>query len=120
MDRERRLKVIYSQLPTVKCKWLCHDACGPVRMTMSATEARRIDRALGEPLDHDPVTLTCTALGPDKRCRVYEQRPLVCRVYGVARRLPCGFGCQPVRVMDDKEVEDTIRKIEAIDNRTKS
>ncbi len=34
-------------------------------------------------------TLDCVFLTPDKRCAIYEDRPEVCRLFGMIPRLPC-------------------------------
>lgn len=66
-----KLKVIYDQVPGVNCKGLYHGACGPV---------------------------PATALEREKIRSVYEARPLICRVYGVAEGLRCEHGCWPEKV----------------------
>ena len=45
--------------------------------------------------------------GPDcgRRCAVYALRPLICRLWGVMRSLPCMYGCYPEggRFLSDEE-----------------
>lgn len=79
-------------VPDSNCKGMCADACGPIGM--SQKEADRIAA------NHDGLelsvdeTLTCSALH-DGRCTIYDDRPLVCRLWGSTDRLPCPFGCEP-------------------------
>jgi len=40
-------------------------------------------------------TFWCEALTSDKRCAIYELRPIVCRLWGAAEGLECPFGCVP-------------------------
>lgn len=37
----------------------------------------------------------CDALTADKRCAVYELRPMICRLWGATESLPCIYGCVP-------------------------
>lgn len=96
----------YAQVPPmVDCRGLCHSSCGPVpsgkrererlrerhRLTLPVPNTRAIIaevRAGGEPP-------TCPALDADNRCSVYEDRPLLCRLWGAVEDLRCPYGCQP-------------------------
>lgn len=48
----------------------------------------------------------CPHLGPDG-CKVYEERPLICRLFGTTPTLPCPNGRRP-RVMTDPKVEHQV------------
>jgi Fe-S-cluster containining protein len=37
----------------------------------------------------------CPALSDAGRCTVYDDRPFVCRIYGVTEMLACPYGCEP-------------------------
>lgn len=102
------LERIYRSVPTVQCRGLCARSCGPI--DMSVEERRRIaDRGVtiepptiallaihdgGEPMD-------CPALVAG-RCSVYEDRPLICRLWGAVESMPCPHGCEatPGLLMD--------------------
>jgi hypothetical protein len=30
-----------------------------------------------------------------QRCRVYEIRPMICRLWGLVKGMPCPYGCRP-------------------------
>lgn len=47
--------------------------------------------------------LTCGLLKKG-RCSIYANRPLICRLFGVAKELPCPFGCKPERWLEKPEV----------------
>ena len=47
--------------------------------------------------------MTCSMLAPNGRCTVYSLRPLVCRMWGVVRAMPCPWGCEPERWLTDRE-----------------
>jgi len=94
---------IYRAVPTVACKGLCSESCGPI--AMSADEHRRIaDSGIDIPtpmqlLESDDPT--CPALA-DGRCTVYGARPLICRLWGAVESMPCPHGCEvaPGLLMD--------------------
>ena len=90
------LEDLYGRVPHVNCKGLCIDACGVIE----ATDEERA-RLPGLPLaDEAQATYErrghyhCPLL-KNGRCTVYEQRPLVCRLYGAVDlpALTCPFGC---------------------------
>lgn len=95
----RRLDAVYAQIPTVECKGLCVEACGPIGLTPA--EWDRVAELSGiEPgIDAD---LTCTLL-QNGRCAGYAARPFICRIWGVEETMPCPFGCEPSRVLSKAE-----------------
>lgn len=104
------LEELYAALPAVDCQRLCQDYCGPV---IGSQEEMRRARAAGvdlaEPMlkwielgnGRAPIP-SCPAL-KDGACSVYESRPYICRVWGVADSLPCEYGCQPERTLSEDE-----------------
>ena len=40
-----------------------------------------------------------------------EVRPLICRLYGLVKRMACPWGCQPDRWMTDVEAYELLRKV---------
>jgi hypothetical protein len=60
---------------------------------MTAPEAAILD-ARGIHVDHNPITLTCNQL-VEGRCAIYDDRPLVCRLWGAIPTMRCPFGCEP-------------------------
>jgi Fe-S-cluster containining protein len=77
---------------------------------MSAAERRRIaDRGVTIPPATEALeqilkgerTQDCPAL-VDGRCSVYEDRPLICRLWGAVESMPCVHGCEatPGLLMD--------------------
>jgi hypothetical protein len=51
--------------------------------------------------------LSCPHLGKNG-CEVYDDRPLICRLFGTTPRLPCPNGKRP-EVMIDAEIEQQIQ-----------
>ena len=91
-------------IPSFECVPGCHDCCGPV--TTSSEEMSRLpvktdaehEAALGEP--------NCVQPGPNG-CRMYAERPLICRLFGTTASMPCPNGRRP-ETMVDSEIENQI------------
>ena len=87
------LASMYASLPTVVCKGLCAESCGPI--ACSQAEADRMEAAAGRPLEF-ARRLTCGYLDQgNRRCTVYVVRPMICRLWGVAKEMRCPWGCEP-------------------------
>lgn len=71
----------------LKCARGCSHCCQD-GLTVFAVEAERIQRNCGQLLKegspHPPGR--CAFLGPDQECRIYENRPYVCRTQGLPLR----------------------------------
>jgi hypothetical protein len=98
------LRDIWVRIPEAHCQGLCTDSCGPI--DMSEGERRRL---LARGVAMPPLSVEmldpayhCPALVKG-RCIVYEDRPTICRLWGVVESMPCPYGCQPDRVLDDAE-----------------
>ena len=77
--------------------------------------ASRLEVAqLGAPLTFHPRSLSCVFLDGNRRCLVYDMRPMICRVYGVSLGLPCPHGCVPERWLTDEEGRDFVARAMAI------
>lgn len=96
---DARLQELYDQIPAIPdCDGRCWTSCGPI--DMSDRERQRIRRAGHRitPMDQARAsagTYWCEALTGDKRCAVYEIRPLICRMWGAMESLRCPYGCVP-------------------------
>lgn len=111
------LQAIYDDLPRIDCQGACHAACGPIDMT--GLERRRIARVTG--VDIPKLTSVfssvrvegyrCPALGMMGSCTVYEVRPLVCRIWGLTKRLPCFAGCRPQRWLSEPEAYELMARV---------
>ena len=121
------LRALYDELPSLNCKGLCANSCGPIDMT---DVERGHLRDLGVEIPVFTVEAArrwaenqrvddCPALGPMgshpllpnvriARCTVYEDRPLICRLWGLAESMPCPHGCKPERYLSDEEAYDFI------------
>lgn len=79
----------------------CHDCCGPV--TASSEEMARLPAKSGAEHDLALAEWRCVHLG-EHGCGVYDERPLVCRLFGTIDTLRCPHGRKP-DIMTDPEVE---------------
>lgn len=106
---DKDLDALYAELPHLDCKGHCFEECTVI--PCSSRERDRAAEALGEPLIAPPPRLICSALNLlDHRCRIYEKRPLICRLWGLAEGMPCPHGCKPERVLTDKEAQEFIER----------
>jgi Fe-S-cluster containining protein len=106
-----QLDQLYAELPTIACQGMCWDSCGPIEMTVA--ERERISRAgvdipQGSYLRDGPAL--CPALTMLHQCSVYEIRPLICRIWGMTRRMRCNFGCKPDRYLSEPEAYEFIAR----------
>lgn len=113
----RALKKIYKRVPDCHCKGLCVQACGPV--PFSATERAKVESLAPHgwidwenpvgtyiPVSDENSDLICPFLQQGK-CSIYDDRPLVCRMYGAAEKLQCEHGCKPtVSVQKEAEIRN--------------
>ena len=130
-DVTDRLDRLYDKLPTIACRGKCQNSCGPIRM--SAAELARITKRFGhEPKWHGigraialtilgrQEALTCPLL-KDGRCGVYAIRPMICRLFGLVKKMACPFGCEPDRWLTDAEahrfLDEAVRIGGAIEER---
>jgi Fe-S-cluster containining protein len=110
-----KLEALYARLPKVQCRGLCYVACGPVPMTrLEANRMRKADSGHRLPMIREEATLTCVYLSQNKRCTVYDVRPLMCRVWGVVKSLSCMHGCIPDRWLSPGEFLRIAKELERI------
>jgi Fe-S-cluster containining protein len=98
-EMDAQLAEIYARIPRIPdCDGRCWTSCGPI--DMSDRERQRI-RAAGTRITPyqkamaSPERFWCDALTGDRRCAVYDLRPLICRLWGAVEGMPCVFGCVP-------------------------
>lgn len=96
-----QLDALYAELPEIECRGQCWDSCTTIDMT--PPERARIADA-GYDIPEVRGLSVCPALTMFHQCAVYEVRPLICHLFGVAEGLTCNFGCQPTRLLTRREV----------------
>lgn len=114
---------IYDSLPTIDCKGLCWNSCGPIDMS-DAERARTVELGANIQVFTEERSqawarderLYCSALSFNTQggrigCSIYEDRPLICRIWGLSEGdLACPNGCEPTRRMPPEEVFELLMK----------
>lgn len=91
-EDDQIIDTLRQQIPSFACRPGCHDCCGPV--TASSTEMARLPRKGTATRAAALESLSCPHLGPEG-CTVYDERPLICRLFGTTPSLPCPRGAKP-------------------------
>lgn len=94
-SQEAALRAAWAKLPTIECRGLCHDTCTSIRMT---TPEHALTERAGVAIPdrtHRDGTAVCEALTMFGQCFVYDNRPTICRLWGLVEALPCSYGCRP-------------------------
>ncbi|MFT5717397.1 MAG: Fe-S-cluster containining protein [Oleiphilaceae bacterium] len=100
MNNNREIiAILREHIPSFECKPGCHDCCGPV--TTSSEEIARLP--VKTDAEHEAALneWNCVHLGPNG-CKVYEERPLICRLFGTTPNMPCPNSCRPENMIDPK------------------
>ena len=95
----QKIRFFRRRIPLFECEPGCHDCCGPV--TASSEEMARLPVKSDSAHAAALAALSCPHLG-DTGCQVYEQRPLICRLFGTTPRLACPNGKRPVTMIDTR------------------
>lgn len=124
MELKDKLQRIYDQLPKIECKQKCQEACSLIVMTKN--EKKAIEKEVGESITHkidrfhyalfDPGNLgkeipACKMLDGCGSCSIYQLRPLICRLFGLVKKMECPFGCVPERWLSDAEAKLFFKRI---------
>lgn len=111
-DLRLKLRDIYAKLPKLNCKGLCQDSCGPINCTEEEA-ALLLDQVHKARFPSDPTT--CPFLGPKSgTCQVYEDRPLICRTWGLDPRMKCHYGCEPEGWINAAYFQQLIQEIQEV------
>ena len=106
----KKLKTLWQRIPGFECVPGCRACCGPV--FWSKVEWKRIKNKKGlfSPVKIKGVTFFLVQdqqgncpYASEKGCEVYNDRPLLCRLYGVVEKMLCPFGGKPERILSIKE-----------------
>ncbi|OYY95493.1 MAG: zinc/iron-chelating domain-containing protein [Hydrogenophilales bacterium 28-61-23] len=94
-----KIRFLRRHIPAFECVPGCHDCCGPV--TASSEEMARLPAKSDTEHAAALAALSCPHLG-EKGCRVYAERPLICRLFGTTPRLACPNGKHPEAMIDPR------------------
>lgn len=102
--RRELLRKLYAAIPNINCQGRCYKSCGPI--LFSKAEEKLITNLHGT-FPHPDATLTCNFLDTEShQCRIYEHRPMLCRLFGAANTslLKCDYGCTPEVALTAEQV----------------
>jgi hypothetical protein len=98
-QKDAELAELYAMVPTIPdCDGRCWRSCGPIDMS---DRERQRTREAGAKISGYREAMEarhefyCEALTADKRCSIYDSRPMICRLWGTTIGMPCPFGCVP-------------------------
>lgn len=103
----RKIDKLRREIPNFSCVPGCHDCCGPV--TASSEEMSRLPVKSAAEHEAALAEWNCVHLGPNG-CEVYDQRPLICRLFGTTPSLPCPRGRGP----ETPTEEQVVRQVHAL------
>lgn len=104
--RLRKLKNLYDLIPKIKCRGKCQHSCTEVALSIG--EVKHLYKITRKPIKQEKGFCTYLEGG---NCSVYDDRPAVCRMWGVVESLRCPHGCEAERVMTDAEARNLFRQI---------
>ena len=107
---DQKIGDLRQRIPSFKCIVGCHDCCGPV--TASSEEVARLPVKTDAEHETALADYNCVYLGKHG-CEVYNERPLICRLFGTTPRLLCPNGKRPVYMIDrqtDQEIDQFLKQ----------
>lgn len=110
------LEAIYARIPKVNgCHPGCNNCCGPV--PVGPAEARRIASPIRLE-DYRGVKITPTncgtcAFSTSAGCSIYNQRPLLCRLFGAVDhpRMTCPHGARAKNLLTNEQARELINLV---------
>ena len=96
MNNKLNLKKIYHQIPKTKPGTQgCDECCGPVAFIKEEAERAFAAAGMWPSVDDE---LKCCYLIPGGGCKIYDVRPLTCRLYGATKvkRISCDRGVKAI------------------------
>lgn len=97
MQNQRKIRFFRQHIPEFTCVPGCHDCCGPIMAAPIeiADLPELSEEARASALERwDCPHLTING------CGAYDDRPLICRLFGTTPRLACPHGRQPPEMID--------------------
>lgn len=111
---------LYKSLPTIVCKKKCQASCGPI-ICGEKERAYQVEKLGVElfPPNEDTFKGVTEGSAPhvcqylrleDGLCGVHEHRPMMCRLYGLAKAMACPHGCVPTRWLKNKKIRELMMR----------
>jgi hypothetical protein len=97
---------LYAKIPKFKCIPNCHDCCGPVPIVPE--EALKLQlNVKSQTIPFNIGNLKCD-YESNKGCKIYDNRPFLCRLYGTVSSLKCTKGGKPERILTEAEESELL------------
>jgi len=100
MNIQERHEALYKQIPSFECKDGCTDCCGPVPFTK--WEWNKVS----DKRNAEGINCPYAKSG----CKIYEQRPLICRLYGTVKKMQCPHGCRPIVLLSEIQEQMIVKE----------
>jgi len=99
MKEKDAILKLRTEIPTFKCKDGCTDCCGII--FFSDWERKQIKDKRKD------TSLTCPYVNSENRCDIYNDRPIVCRIFGTTESggLKCFHGCKPDQPLTEEQAK---------------
>lgn len=111
----------------MECQGLCYDQCTlviahPVELDnigfnphfKTLDDSKVLVHLIKQDWNDTDGCLTCPMLDSNKRCKIYDKRPLICRLYGVVEDMKCPYGCKQTRYLTNKEGHDLMSAVKKL------
>ena len=95
MSKEKH-EALYHQIPSFQCKPGCTDCCGPIPFSKHEWDKVKNKRKT--------KSTSCPYIANGK-CSIYQDRPLMCRLYGTTAGLACPHGCRPMALLSKGQTD---------------
>jgi len=117
MGLKEKHQRLYDMIPDFKCKQ-CGECCGPIPMTKWERNNRPIQKEINVIKMLESRELNCPHLVNNK-CEIYKQRPLLCRMFGTVKPMPCPNNCRPDRMVTEEEAREIKEGYDELMNKKK-
>jgi len=101
-EMDEALAQLWKRIPDIEnCQGKCWMSCGPVDRSVREDQLIRrrgikiTPSEVAKDNDDPSKVFWCEALDGCGRCRVYDVRPTMCRLWGAWESMPCPYGCAP-------------------------
>jgi Fe-S-cluster containining protein len=78
---------------------------------------KSLEKIASELMTKHPCDFKCSLLKEGK-CSIYRIRPLICRLFGLTKKMQCPFGCVPDKWLDDNIAKGMLRKAKYYESST--
>jgi Fe-S-cluster containining protein len=89
------LAAVYAKIPPLNCQGKCSYSCYQ-SIAFLDEEYERIAKRIGRPIPAREAPGPCPLLSFLGTCSVHDDRPLICRIWGVTQATSCKYGCEPI------------------------